>query len=58
MQASADSKTLVLAHTASQSKDPERGASGAMATIQDDDERLLAEIGYEQVRIRLQYHLA
>jgi hypothetical protein len=24
-----------------------------MATIEDDDERLLAEIGYEQVRIHL-----
>jgi hypothetical protein len=28
-----------------------------MATIGDDDERLLAEIGYEQVRLLLQVKL-
>lgn len=36
---------------------PNRPKKSAMATIEDDDERLLAEIGYEQVRALLCYLL-
>jgi hypothetical protein len=50
MQASTDLKSPVFTQTSSQSGDLKREARGPMATIEDDDERLLAEIGYEQVR--------
>lgn len=50
MQTSTDLKTPVSAETASQSKDLKEETRESMATIEDDDERLLAEIGYEQVR--------
>jgi hypothetical protein len=53
MQTSTDSKTPVSTETASQSKDLKKETRESMATIEDDDERLLAEIGYEQVRVLL-----
>ena len=42
--ANTDSKTSKQSEASSQRRDPRR-----MATIQDDDERLLARIGYKQV---------
>jgi hypothetical protein len=53
MQTSTDSKTPVSTETASQSKDLKKETRESMATIEGDDERLLAEIGYEQVRVLL-----
>ena len=35
--------------------EPVQGSDGPMATIQDDDELLLARIGYQQVSIELRY---
>jgi hypothetical protein len=57
IQASTDSKSPVFTQTSSQSGDLNREARGPMATIEDDDERLLAEIGYEQVRVSPQISL-
>lgn len=57
MQASVDSKTPVLTEISSKSRAPKREGRDLMATIEDDDERLLAEIGYEQVRVLLQLSL-
>jgi len=51
MRLSTDLKTLVPTETSSQSRDSKKEGTGPMATIEDDDERLLAEIGYEQVRV-------
>ena len=51
MQTSTASKAPASTKALSQSKDLE--ARESMATIGDDDERLLAEIGYEQVRVLL-----
>jgi len=57
MQAAIDSKTPVSTQTLIQSKCVKREAQGSMATIEDDDERLLAEIGYEQVGALVQISL-
>ena len=52
MPAALDVKTSVSIKTSAPPKLPEK-VERAMATIEDDDERLLAEIGYEQVRVLL-----
>jgi hypothetical protein len=57
MQASIGSKTPISTQTPIQSKRVKREAQGSMATIEDDDERLLAEIGYEQVGALMQISL-
>jgi hypothetical protein len=49
MPPQSDVKDPIPVETSSQSRPLKREAAGPMATIQDDDERLLAEIGYEQV---------
>lgn len=53
MQALTDSKTPVAIEASSHSRDLTKESRESMATIEDDDERLLAEIGYEQVRVLL-----
>jgi len=46
--AAAASDELKLS-ASNESKDPQVVAAGSMATIKDNDERLLAQIGYKQV---------
>jgi len=51
IQSSKSSSPVVVASNSTNvSKDVEANPGGPMATIQDDDERLLARIGYKQVR--------
>jgi hypothetical protein len=57
MEVSTESKTPIATQTSIQSQRLKSGTGGSMATIGDDDERLLAEIGYEQVRLLLQVKL-
>lgn len=51
MSASLDVKTPTSKEHPGEAKSPGKETGVRMATIEDDDERLLAEIGYEQVRI-------
>jgi hypothetical protein len=53
MSVSPDIKTPIPVESEKLPKRGKQAAGPTMATIEDDDERLLAEIGYEQVRIYL-----